>query len=87
MSFWPGDWRHRARCRIADADLFFAPDRGEPGQTKVVREGRALALCALCPVREDCLQYALDTGQGYGIWGGLREDQRRLLRRERARAG
>lgn len=83
----PGDWRHRARCKDADPDLFFAPDRrGEPAPVKAFREGQALALCALCPVRAQCLDWALDTGQGYGIWGGLGEEQLRLLRRERARS-
>jgi WhiB family redox-sensing transcriptional regulator len=37
-------------------------------------------------VREACLDFALSTGQAYGIWGGLTEDERRSLRRRRQRA-
>ncbi|MDQ2813901.1 MAG: WhiB family transcriptional regulator [Actinomycetota bacterium] len=43
----------------------------------------AKAVCESCPVREPCLTFALDTHQGYGIWGGYDEDERRLLIRQR----
>lgn len=42
---------------------------------------RAKAACAHCPVREACAQYALETGERYGIWGGLDETERKSLRR------
>ena len=43
---------------------------------------KAKAVCAGCPVRKDCLEFALDTSQEYGIWGGYDEDERRPLRRQ-----
>ena len=42
----------------------------------------AKAVCRQCDVREECLQYAIDSNQEYGIWGGLTEEERRYMRRE-----
>ena len=47
---------------------------------------KAKAVCARCTVTEVCLQYALETGQDSGVWGGLSEDERRALKRRNARA-
>jgi WhiB family transcriptional regulator, redox-sensing transcriptional regulator len=68
-------WVQRANCNGIDAELFF-PDRGEPTRD-------AKAVCAGCEVREECLDYALETGQKFGIWGGTSERERRALRRMR----
>ncbi len=68
----PGDWATRAACRGLDPDLFF-PERGEP-----TREARTV--CNQCPVRVDCLNYALDNNERFGMWGGLSERQRRRIR-------
>jgi len=46
------------------------------------RSQQAQAVCARCPVRPHCLDFALATGQEFGIWGGHDERQLRLLRRE-----
>ena len=46
---------------------------------------KAKAVCARCTVTEVCLQYALETGQDSGVWGGLSEDERRALKRRNAR--
>lgn len=67
-----GSWKLQARCRDADPELFF-PDKGAP-----VREARAL--CNVCPVREECLQHALDNDETFGIWGGLTLRERRRLK-------
>jgi WhiB family redox-sensing transcriptional regulator len=73
-----------AACKGADLGLFFGPD-AEFVTARRDREAQAKAICARCPVRPDCLAYALDTGEAYGVWGGLSEDERRaLLRRRRA---
>lgn len=40
-------------------------------------------ICLSCPVQDACLQFALETNQGMGIWGGMDEDERRRLRRRR----
>ena len=47
---------------------------------------KAKAVCGRCSVTEMCLQYALDTSQDSGVWGGLSEDERRALKRRAARA-
>lgn len=73
-------WRLKAACRGLDADLFF-PERGESGGFQ-----DALAVCESCPVREECLEYALEAGERYGIWGGLNEKRRRQLKRDRKAA-
>jgi WhiB family redox-sensing transcriptional regulator len=46
---------------------------------------RAKAVCAACPVQIECLTFALETHQAYGIWGGCDEDERRTLRRQQQR--
>ncbi|MFZ1488939.1 MAG: WhiB family transcriptional regulator [Ilumatobacteraceae bacterium] len=79
-------WRTRSICRDTDPDLFFPV--GTTGQALVQIE-RAKEVCAECPVHDDCLQYALDTNQDSGIWGGMSEEERRNIRRRmvaRARA-
>jgi WhiB family redox-sensing transcriptional regulator len=73
-----GGWLARAACRGMDPELFF-PDRGESTEP-------AKAVCAACPVRAECLDYALTNGERFGVWGGASERERRALRRDRARA-
>ena len=73
-------WRDLAACLevvSADYDPFFAG-------TKEATEA-AIAICATCPVRDDCLTFAVRTGQQYGIWGGQPERiVRRLIAADRA---
>uniref|UniRef100_UPI003F493FC8 WhiB family transcriptional regulator n=1 Tax=Nocardia suismassiliense TaxID=2077092 RepID=UPI003F493FC8 len=66
------DWQERALCAQTDPEAFF-PEKG--GST----EG-AKRICQACEVREQCLQYALDHQERFGIWGGLSERERRQLR-------
>jgi WhiB family transcriptional regulator, redox-sensing transcriptional regulator len=68
-------WRDQAACRGLDTDVFFPLTDEEAGEAK--------AVCATCPVRELCLEYALVTRQDDGVWGGLTETERRRLRRRR----
>jgi WhiB family redox-sensing transcriptional regulator len=72
------DWQNFANCLGVDPDLFF-PERG--ASTK-----EAKGVCQACVVREDCLEYALENSEKFGIWGGLSERERRRLRRARALA-
>ena len=74
-------WRSRAICRDTDPDLFFPI--GTTGQA-LVQIDRAKEVCGECPVKSECLQYALETNQDSGIWGGLDEEQRRNIRRQAA---
>lgn len=72
-----------AACRGEDSSYFFAPNYFERRSEKEAREAVAKAICAHCPVREDCLEYALRIREAHGIWGGLNEMERRALLRLR----
>ncbi len=76
------DWRHQATCREADPELFFP--KGNTGPFLLQIE-EAKAVCRRCPVMEQCLQWALETGQDSGVWGGMSEDERRAMKRRAAR--
>lgn len=80
------DWQELAACRRHDNTLFFGPDHGESELEKQARELRAKAVCETCPVAEPCLEFAMETNQKYGIWGGLTDKERASLKRRRARA-
>ncbi len=71
-------WRRDAICRDTDPDLFFPV--GTTGYA-LVQIDRAKQVCGECPVKVECLDYALDTNQDSGIWGGTSEEERRTLRR------
>ncbi len=62
-------WDRKARCRgDRDPERFFRD------------EAASVEFCLGCPVRVKCLQWALDTDQSTGVWGGTTEDQRKALR-------
>lgn len=69
-------WQGKANCMGVDPDLFFT-ERG--ASTREAKE-----VCKGCVVKTDCLEYALDNGEKFGIWGGMSERERRRLRRARA---
>jgi len=84
---WPG-WQFDAACRSEDTALFFAPGYFEKRRQKDAREAKAKAICARCPVRDPCLDYALRVREGHGVWGGMNELERRQVLRQRSlRAG
>jgi WhiB family transcriptional regulator, redox-sensing transcriptional regulator len=66
-------WYDYAACGGGDLDRFFSTD---PADQQV-----ATRICLQCPVRQACLQYAMDRAEPYGVWGGLNERERRNLRR------
>ena len=72
-------WRDQAACRSVDAELFFPA--GSTGAVAVNWIQSAKAICRSCPVQDPCLQFALDTNQEAGVWGGKDEDERRKLRK------
>jgi WhiB family redox-sensing transcriptional regulator len=76
------DWRHSAVCREEDPELFFPIGNTGPALLQVEE---AKAVCRACPVMEHCLQWVLESGPEEGVWGGLSEDERRLMRRRAAR--
>ncbi|NEB22576.1 WhiB family transcriptional regulator [Streptomyces coelicoflavus] len=75
------NWREHAACRTEDPDLFFPI--GTTGPAALQTE-QAKAVCRTCPVLEQCLRWALDTGQTLGVWGGTSELERRALKRREA---
>jgi WhiB family redox-sensing transcriptional regulator len=64
-----------AACKGADPGLWF------PGQGHGV--GAAKAVCAACPARTRCLEWALEAGETDGVWGGTSPEERAVIRRER----
>ena len=87
MTITRTDWREIAACRDSEPTLFFPI--GTTGLA-VEQIEEAKGICTDCLVTEDCLQYALQTNQEAGVWGGYAEDERRRLRKrwlaERRRA-
>lgn len=71
-------WRDEAACQHTDPDLFFPA--GSTG-VAVDQIEVAKAICRSCRVQDECLQFALESNQEAGIWGGKDEDERRKLRR------
>jgi WhiB family transcriptional regulator, redox-sensing transcriptional regulator len=67
------EWMSRAECANYPPDWWF-PARGQPSP-------QARSVCLSCPVRTECLDYAIAHNERHGIWGGLSEKQRRLIRR------
>ena len=78
-------WEDKATCKGMNTWLFFGPD-SEAGTQRNAREARAKAVCAACPVRARCLDYALGESIRHGIWGGLNEEERARERRRQTRA-
>ncbi len=74
-------WQEHGSCRSVDPTLFFHP-QNERGTARIRRDRTAKAICARCPVRLDCADYAIRAREPYGVWGGLSEDDReRIYRR------
>lgn len=68
------EWQEQALCAQTDPEAFF-PEKG--GSTR-----EAKRICQACAVRDECLEYALEHDERFGIWGGLSERERRRLKRE-----
>lgn len=66
------NWRDRGRCAEVDPEIFY-PGKGVP-------TAAAKAICRGCEVRFQCLDYALETGEQWGVWGGLSVQERSRLR-------
>lgn len=66
-------WQSNALCAQTDPEAFF-PEKG--GSTRDAKR-----ICSTCEVRGECLEYALQNDERFGIWGGLSERERRKLKR------
>jgi WhiB family redox-sensing transcriptional regulator len=73
-------WRDYAACRDTDPELFFPAGTAGPA---LVQAEQAKLVCAACPVRRPCLDWAMASGQEAGVWGGTTEEERRALRSQR----
>lgn len=69
-------WREAAACLDAPEGVTFFPDKDD-----VAAIAKAKAICATCPVADECLTWAIESNQGEGIWGGHTPKERRALRR------
>jgi WhiB family redox-sensing transcriptional regulator len=72
-------WRTKGRCRGVDPAIFYPEDDEDPAEA-------AKAICLTCPVREPCLEHAIEAREKLGVWGGLTARERRRLIRRRRRA-
>ena len=72
-------WREQSACRDTDPDLFFPVGTTGPAIEQIEN---AKAVCRVCDVQKNCLEYALVTNQDSGIWGGTSEEERRAIRRQ-----
>ncbi|WP_019872897.1 WhiB family transcriptional regulator [Sporichthya polymorpha] len=77
-----GEWRSAAACAGSDPEIFFPIGTIGPSLRDVAR---AVAICRSCPVSARCLDWALRSGQEFGVWGGTTEEDRRPLLRGRDR--
>ena len=76
-------WRNRAACLDEEPELFFPIGNTGPALLQIEE---AKAVCRRCEVVVTCLEWAMESGQDAGVWGGLSEDERRALKRRNARA-
>ncbi|WP_226360979.1 WhiB family transcriptional regulator [Pseudonocardia sp. ICBG1142] len=77
------DWRHQSACAARMDDLMFPA--GELGSDVRLREtAGAKQVCANCPVQAQCREWGIEN-EAWGVWGGLDEDERAILRRRQGR--
>lgn len=72
-------WQRDAECRGEQRRYFFPPTWAERRDEKDRRERQAKLICERCPVRAECLEFAVSTNEAFGIWGGLNELERKHL--------
>lgn len=80
-------WHDQAKCLASDPGLFF-PEKGGTAYgaaqfAKDICNGKTGPRDRPCPVLQECLEWAIVNNEGFGVWGGLSERERRRLRRER----
>lgn len=72
------EWQYEGACRDKDPELFFL-EYALRGPAKRKKEIAAIAVCNTCPVLQQCRDHALKVPEMFGVWGGLTEEQRRIL--------
>jgi WhiB family transcriptional regulator, redox-sensing transcriptional regulator len=73
-------WRNYAACQGLDVEIFYPATEDEADAAE------AKAVCAECPVRQACLEYALNHREREGVWGGATERERRRIIRHRRKS-
>ena len=73
------EWATAAACRGAQREAFFPPNAIERREERLEREAVAKRICAGCAVLDQCLELAVRNHEIHGIWGGLNEEERRVL--------
>lgn len=81
------EWQQHGLCRATDAAVFFPPVHFEHKPEREARESKAKAICARCPVKVQCLDWALTTREPHGVWGGCSEGERKQILLSRRKAG
>jgi WhiB family transcriptional regulator, redox-sensing transcriptional regulator len=76
MRYAEADWRSRGACLSVDPELFFPLSSVGPAAGQLTQ---AKSVCTRCPVRAECLDFALATRQVHGVWGGTSEEERRAV--------
>ena len=72
-------WREQGRCKGVDPETFYPEDDEDPGAA-------AKQICAICPVREVCLEHALMRREKIGVWGGYTAKERRRIISQRRKS-
>jgi WhiB family redox-sensing transcriptional regulator len=70
------DWLDHAACAGMDGRAFYANGKHAREQVKAARR-----ICNICPVRAECAAWAIQTGEKWGVWGGMSQQQLRQKRR------
>ncbi len=71
------EWKQDGNCRGTDPNLFYSYEKED---VKI-----ALGVCAVCPVLEECLEYAIENQERHGIWGGTKEGDRTKMIKQRTK--
>jgi WhiB family redox-sensing transcriptional regulator len=82
MNDYAAGWRAAAACLSADPELFFPVGVGGGTDRQIARARR---ICADCQVRQECLDFAMRSGEVHGIWGGATPEERNRARHRLAR--
>ena len=77
-------WQAQGACRDMDSNMFYYEDQ-ERGPDKEQRIAKAKAICETCKVKTECLEFAIQINERYGIWGGTTEEERQSIKRRRQR--
>jgi WhiB family redox-sensing transcriptional regulator len=80
------DWQSQAACKGNNKN-HFPPDHFESKKIRKAREARAKAICSVCPVQVQCLEYSLVNREPAGIWGGVNEIERNQMLIQREQRG